>query len=148
MGRGQSDIRWPGSPAAGLGDGRLNWGQAVGAADVKEKRDTTPDTQYRLGSITKTFTAAAIMQLRDEGKLDLEDTLDKHIDGVAHTPTLRRLLSHTSGMQRDRHDDTSLHASFDAVPVLHATPAPTTQILHATPPRHHHNHHFPLTTHL
>ena len=50
-------------------------------------REATPDTQYRIGSITKTFTAAAIMQLRDAGKLDLEDTLDRHVEGAAHTPT-------------------------------------------------------------
>ena len=49
--------------------------------------------QYRVGSITKTFTATAVMQLRDEGKLDLDDRLEQHLDGVANgTPTLRRLL--------------------------------------------------------
>ena len=71
------------------------WETAVGAADVEAEREATPDTQYRIGSITKTFTAAAIMQLRDAGKLDLEDTLDRHVEGAAHAPTLRRLLSHT-----------------------------------------------------
>ena len=52
------------------------------------------------------------MQLRDAGKLDLEDTLDKHVEGAAHTPTLRRLLSHTSGLQRETHDDAWLNARF------------------------------------
>ena len=112
--REQHDKRLPSITAAVLRDGETVWETAVGAADVKEQREATPDTQYRLGSITKTFTAAAIMQLRDEGKLDLEDTLDKHIDGVAHAPTLRRLLSHTSGMQRETHDDAWLHARFAA----------------------------------
>lgn len=73
---------------------------------------TTPDTQYRLGSITKTFTAAAIMQLRDAGKLDLEDTLDRHVEGVAHRPTIRRLLSHASGLQRETQDDSWLTLRF------------------------------------
>jgi CubicO group peptidase (beta-lactamase class C family) len=85
---------------------------------VTGPQDATPDTQYRLGSITKTFTAAAIMQLRDAGKLRLEDPLDIHVEGVAHAPTLRRLLSHTSGMQRETHDDAWLHGRFAAVPEL------------------------------
>src|SRR6202008_4005369 len=85
---------------------------AVGTADVREQRDATPDTQYRIGSITKTFTAAAIMQLRDAGKLDLEDSLDRHVEGAAHAPTIRRLLSHTSGLQRETHDDSWLTLHF------------------------------------
>jgi CubicO group peptidase (beta-lactamase class C family) len=127
--REQHDKRLPSITAAVLRDGEPIWQTAVGAADVKENRETRPDTQYRLGSITKTFTAAAIMQLRDEGKLDLEDTLDKHIDGVAHTPTLRRLLSHTSGMQRETHDDAWLHARFAAVPELLETLDRAEQVL-------------------
>ena len=89
----------------------------------------TPDTQYRIGSITKTFTAAAIMQLRDAGKLDLEDTLDRHVDGAAHAPTLRRLLSHTSGLQRETHDDAWLHARFADVPELLETLDRAEQVL-------------------
>ena len=80
----------------------------MGVADVEADLEATPDTQYRIGSITKTFTAAAIMQLRDAGKLDLEDTLDRHVDGAAHTPTIRRLLSHASGLQRETQDDSWL----------------------------------------
>jgi len=81
-------------------------------ADVESGLDATPDTQYRLGSITKTFTAAAIMQLRDAGKLDLEDTLDRHLERAAHRPTIRRLLSHASGLQRETHDSSWLTLRF------------------------------------
>jgi CubicO group peptidase (beta-lactamase class C family) len=52
------------------------------------------------------------MQLRDAGKLDLEDTLDRHVEGAAHTPTIRRLLSHASGLQRETHDDSWLSLRF------------------------------------
>jgi CubicO group peptidase (beta-lactamase class C family) len=79
---------------------------------VESGVETTPDTQYRLGSITKTFTAAAIMQLRDAGKLDLEDTLDRHVEGAAHRPPIRRLLSHASGLQRETQDDSWLTLRF------------------------------------
>jgi CubicO group peptidase (beta-lactamase class C family) len=84
----------------------------VGAADVESGVEANPDTQYRLGSITKTFTAAAIMQLRDAGMLDLEDTLDRHLEGAAHRPTIRRLLSHASGLQRETHDNSWLTLRF------------------------------------
>jgi CubicO group peptidase (beta-lactamase class C family) len=61
-----------------------------------------PDLQYRIGSITKTFTAALVLRLRDEGHLALDDLLYRHLPG---TPlggiTLRQLLSHTSGLQRE-----------------------------------------------
>jgi CubicO group peptidase (beta-lactamase class C family) len=102
----------PSIAAAVLRDGELIWETAVGVADVEAGVEATPDTQYRIGSITKTFTAAAIMQLRDAGKLDLEDTLDRHVEGAAHTPTIRRLLSHASGLQRETHDDSWLTLRF------------------------------------
>jgi CubicO group peptidase (beta-lactamase class C family) len=55
-----------------------------------------------VASITKTFTAAAIMQLRDEGRLDLDDPLERYLPGVAHGALpLRRMLAHASGLQRE-----------------------------------------------
>jgi len=114
----QRDKRYPSLAAAVMRDGELIWEKAVGAADVEAKVEATPETQYRVGSITKTFTAAAIMQLRDAGKLDLEDVLDKHVEGAKHAPTIRRLLSHTSGLQRETHDDAWLNARFADVPEL------------------------------
>jgi CubicO group peptidase (beta-lactamase class C family) len=127
--REQRDQRLPSIAAAVIRDGELVWESAVGAADVAAAREATPDTQYRLGSITKTFTAAAIMQLRDAGKLDLEDPLDEHVDAAAHAPTLRRLLSHTSGLQRETHDDAWLKARFADVPELLATLGEAEQVL-------------------
>jgi CubicO group peptidase (beta-lactamase class C family) len=117
----QRDKRYPSLAAAVLRDGELIWATAVGAADVEGAVDATPDTQYRIGSITKTFTAAAIMQLRDAGKLDLEDTLDKHVEGAAHAPSIRRLLSHASGLQRETHDDSWLTLRFAPADELLAT---------------------------
>jgi CubicO group peptidase (beta-lactamase class C family) len=61
-----------------------------------------PDVQYRMGSITKTFTAALVMQARDDGLLGLDDRLDQHLAVPAHGDvTLRRMLSHLSGLQRE-----------------------------------------------
>ena len=54
----QRKSRLPSVAAAVLRDGEIVWETAVGVADVAEQREATTDTQYRLGSITKTFTAA------------------------------------------------------------------------------------------
>jgi CubicO group peptidase (beta-lactamase class C family) len=61
-----------------------------------------PDVQYRLGSITKTMTAAIIMGLRDEGRLALDDLLYRHLPGTpVGQVTVRQLLGHVSGLQRE-----------------------------------------------
>jgi CubicO group peptidase (beta-lactamase class C family) len=100
--RRQSEARLPSVSAAVFRDGEVVWYDALGLADVESGLEATPDTQYRIGSITKTFTAAAILQLRDAGLLDLDDRLGEHVADVPHPgPTLRRLLSHLSGLQRE-----------------------------------------------
>jgi CubicO group peptidase (beta-lactamase class C family) len=77
-------------------------GLAIGVAEAQGGREATPDTQYRIGSITKTFTAAAVMALVDEGKVALDDPLGKHVAAAGDRPlTIRRLLSHASGLQRE-----------------------------------------------
>jgi CubicO group peptidase (beta-lactamase class C family) len=61
-----------------------------------------PKTQYRLGSITKTLTATMVMQLRDEGFFALDDLLYRHLPGTSVGGlTLRQLLGHVSGLQRE-----------------------------------------------
>ena len=97
----QAEKRLPSVTAAAVRDGDVIWADAVGVADVESGEDATPDHQYRIASITKTFTAVAVMQLRDEGKLSLDDSLDRHIPGAVRSPTLRFLLSHASGLQRE-----------------------------------------------
>ena len=98
----QRDGRLPSLSAAVFRDGEVVWNEAIGLADAEERRDATPDTQYAVASITKTFTAASVFQLRDEGKLELDDQLSRHLPEAAHgTPTIRRMLAHASGLQRE-----------------------------------------------
>ena len=98
----QAKERIPSFSAAAVGHGEVVWQEARGLADVETETEATTDTQYRVGSITKTFTAAAIMQLRDAGELDLDDRLELHVPDASHgAPTLRRLLGHLSGLQRE-----------------------------------------------
>ncbi len=94
--------RLPSIAAAVVRDGELAWSGAVGLGDLESGIEATPETQYRIGSITKTFTAVAVMQLRDAGKLDLDDRVEQHVPGIANgSPTLRRMLAHLSGLQRE-----------------------------------------------
>ena len=98
----QSTGRLPSISCAVFRAGETVWAEAFGHADVEGGVEATPETRYAVASITKTFTASAVMQLRDEGKLDLDDPLSKHLPEAAHgTPTLRRMLSHASGLQRE-----------------------------------------------
>jgi CubicO group peptidase (beta-lactamase class C family) len=100
--RFQSARRVPSVAAAVVRDGTMVWSGTVGLADVEHEREPTLDTQYRIGSITKTFTAVLLLQLRDAGRLDLDDRLERHLPGTRHGDiTLRRMLAHLSGLQRE-----------------------------------------------
>src|SRR5215216_1809382 len=100
--KAQSERRLPSVAAGVVRSGEIVWADAVGLADVEQGEEATPEHQYRIGSITKTFTAVAVMQLRDAGELELEDRLDAHLDVPARGDlTLRRMLSHGSGLQRE-----------------------------------------------
>ena len=77
-------------------------GALVHFAGAGEQPAPEPDTQYRIGSITKTMTAVLVMQLRDEGQLALDDPLERHLPGTpVGAVTLRQLLGHASGLQRE-----------------------------------------------
>jgi len=98
----QRAYRLPSISAAVFRGDELVWSEAIGLADVEGRVEATPDTQYAIASITKTFTAVSVLQLRDEGKLDLDDPLAKHLPEATHEqPTLRRMLAHASGLQRE-----------------------------------------------
>jgi CubicO group peptidase (beta-lactamase class C family) len=102
LAKAQSEHRIPSVAAAVVRDGEIVWDGAVGVADAERDEAATAAHQYRIGSITKTFTAVAVMQQRAEGKLDLEDRLDVHLDVPARGDlTLRRMLAHGSGLQRE-----------------------------------------------
>ncbi len=99
----QVDWRVPGLAAGVIRDGILAWSSGVGAADVTQPAVAPGnDTQYRIGSITKTFTAALVLALRDEGRLDLDDRLTRFLPETRHASlTIRQMLSHASGLQRE-----------------------------------------------
>lgn len=104
-----SDKKLPGTVVGVVVDGDLVHTAASGVADVDTRAKADADTIYRIGSITKSFTALALLALRDEGALALDEPLARFIpeaSGVVYptrdTPpiTLRQLLGHRSGLSR------------------------------------------------
>jgi CubicO group peptidase (beta-lactamase class C family) len=93
------------SPAVSVGivrEGVLVWSAHVGSARLDPQTAPTDDTQYMIGSITKTFTAVLIMALRDAGRLSLDDRLGKYLPQTRHGAiTIRQMLAHASGLQRE-----------------------------------------------
>jgi CubicO group peptidase (beta-lactamase class C family) len=79
--------------------GRVCWTGGAGRHAAITGRPASPGDQYRIGSITKTMTAAAVLQLRDAGRLDLADPASRHVpDAPFGDHPLRALLAHSSGM--------------------------------------------------
>lgn len=81
-------------------EGKILFHRAYGMADVKSKRANTTNTTFRIGSISKQFTAAAILNLQERGKLSVKDPLAKYYPEWPNGKniTLHHLLTHTSGL--------------------------------------------------
>jgi CubicO group peptidase (beta-lactamase class C family) len=97
----QREGRVPGLFAGVARGGRLVWGEGIGQADLGADRAPTEDDQFLVASNTKTFVAVMVMQLRDEGRLSLDDLLGDHVPEVSHPITIRQCLAHVSGMARE-----------------------------------------------
>lgn len=91
----------PSASVAVVSHGQLAYAQAYGAAKLDPKVSATRDMRYAIGSISKQFTAAAILLLQEEGKLSLDDPVSRFVPGLirGNEVTIRQLLSHTSGYQ-------------------------------------------------
>src|SRR5437870_3717925 len=93
-----------GAPSASIAvvkDGKIAYVHAYGNAQIDPPRLATTDMRYSIGSISKQFTAAAIMMLQEEGKLSLDDKIVRWLPELtrARDVTIRQLLSMTSGYQ-------------------------------------------------
>src|SRR5262249_47234008 len=105
-----ADAHVPGAAWGVIGGGRLVHTGVTGYRDVPSKAPVTPDTVFRIASMTKSFTAMAILKLRDEGKLSLDDPAEKYVPEMrsltyptSDSPkiTIRHLLSHAEGFPED-----------------------------------------------
>jgi len=82
-------------------DGAVTKSRCYGLASVELKAPATDDTVFEIGSVSKQFTATALLMYLEEAKLSLEDPISKYVDGLPQPwrqVTLRQLLTHTSGI--------------------------------------------------
>src|SRR5215207_832031 len=101
------------SPGAVFGvvmDGELVWVKGAGVREKTSNSPVTPETVFRIASMTKSFTAMSILKLRDDGKLSLDDSVSKYVPELANLPyptsdspvlTIRHLLTHSEGFPED-----------------------------------------------
>ena len=91
----------PSASVAVVQGGKLVYTHAYGLAHIDPDKPATPDMRYSIGSISKQFTAAAILMLQEQGKLSLDDAVGKYVPGLTRGDevTIREILSHTSGYQ-------------------------------------------------
>jgi D-alanyl-D-alanine carboxypeptidase len=100
----QQTLAQTGTPSASIAvvkDGKIAYVQAYGSARLDPATPARPEMRYSIGSISKQFTAAAILVLVEQGKLSLDDPVAKFVPGLTrgNEVTVRQLLSHTSGYQ-------------------------------------------------
>ncbi len=91
----------PGAAAIVVHKGKVIYKKAIGMADMELNVPLQPDMIFRIGSITKQFTAVAILQLVEQGKLSLQDDIKKYMPELPfkETITVEQLLNHTSGIK-------------------------------------------------
>jgi len=98
----------PGLSVAIVTNHRLQWARGFGLADIENSVPATDATVYRWGSISKTITAVAAMQLAERGKLDLDAPIQKYCPAFPEKPwpiTTRQLLGHLSGIRHYRNEE-------------------------------------------
>jgi CubicO group peptidase (beta-lactamase class C family) len=108
----------PGFVFAVAVDGRIVWLEAFGYADLDAKRPTTTATQFRIGSVSKPLTAAAVAQLYENGKLDLDAPIQRYVPIFPDKGTVittRLLGGHLAGIRHYRGNEFTLNQPFPTV---------------------------------
>jgi CubicO group peptidase (beta-lactamase class C family)/Ser/Thr protein kinase RdoA (MazF antagonist) len=102
----------PGLALAVVQGGAVVYAKGFGVASVEEKSPVTPETLFRVGSLSKPFTGTAVMRLAEAGKLDIDAPVNRYLPwftlsdpDAAPAVTLRMLLTHTSGLPHDHRPD-------------------------------------------
>jgi CubicO group peptidase (beta-lactamase class C family) len=97
----------PGLSVAVARDGEIVWTEGFGWADVEDHKPVTPSTQFRLGSVSKTLTAAAVALLHERGRIDLDAPVQTYVSAYPQkrwTVTTRQLMGDIAGVHRIRGD--------------------------------------------
>ena len=117
-----SPAPWPASPSRGAAPGV----SAQGIADLRTAAPITADDHFRIASVSKTFTATVVLQLVDEGRLALDDTLEQYVPGIPNGSeiTIRQVLQMTAGIF-DFSLDEQVVAAYDRDPTMPCSPRRT-----------------------
>lgn len=97
----------PGLSIAVAVDGKIVWSEGFGLADLENRVPVTPATRFRIASVSKLFTAAAMARAHDQGKLDLDAVVQRYVPNFPrkdHDITVRQLVGHLSGIRHYRRD--------------------------------------------
>jgi serine beta-lactamase-like protein LACTB, mitochondrial len=98
----------PGLSVAVARDGEIVWTEGFGWADLEDHVPVTPRTRFRLGSVSKTLTAAAVALLYERGRVDLDAPVQTYVPAYPHKPwpvTTRQLMGDIAGVHRIRGDN-------------------------------------------
>lgn len=117
----------PGISLAVLKNGKVVKTQGYGLANVELNVPATPDTVFKIGSVSKQFIASGIMLLVADGKVGLDDKIGKYFDGspqIWKDITVRHLLTHTSGLVRESpgFDPQKIQSDADVIKAAYASP--------------------------
>lgn len=100
------------SVAVGVGD-RIVWAEGFGWADIESRQPATPDTRFRIGTASIPLTSAAAGVLLEEGRLALDEEIQRYVPGFPRTPwpiTLRQVMGDVAGLRTDGGDESLLFA--------------------------------------
>jgi CubicO group peptidase (beta-lactamase class C family) len=127
--------RWPsvGLAVGVIREGALEYFSAHGVADIESATPVTEDTAFRIGSITKTFTAVAVMQLWEQGLIDLDVAANDYLRAYQLVPaktswrpaTVRHLLTHTAGVPEWLHPSHMIKSQWFGETFAMDQPVPT-----------------------
>jgi CubicO group peptidase (beta-lactamase class C family) len=94
-------MRAPGLSLTVAARGRIVWSVSCGYADLKSRRPATAHTRFRIGSVSKTLTAAVLARYAESGRVDLDAAIDRYVNFPSHggAITLRRLAGHLAGIR-------------------------------------------------
>jgi CubicO group peptidase (beta-lactamase class C family) len=102
----------PGAAVAVVSGDRVVFAKGLGLANVESGDPVTPDTLFRIGSVTKMFTAAVLVTLAEEGRIMLDEPIGKYVKGLnpkLSLVTAHQLMSHTGGMTDESPSDYGSH---------------------------------------
>jgi D-alanyl-D-alanine carboxypeptidase len=117
----------PGVSLAVVKDGKIIKAEGYGLANVELNVPVRPETVFKIGSVSKQFISAGIMLLIQEGKISLDDSISKFLDGTPETwkpITVRHLLTHTSGIVREApgFDPLKVQSDADVIKTAYSLP--------------------------